>query len=177
MERHIAFLRGVNVSGQKIVKMEQLRKVVSDAGFFNVKTYIQSGNLLFDTDETETANLIVMIENLIETAFGFRTDIILRRSADIKVIVNSPFFSQLKSDDEKKYYITFLKTGYTASIDLPLFSKNKEVEIFIFNGMEMFSVCAPHKGVFGFPNAFVEKITGTPATTRNPLTLIKLLEL
>jgi uncharacterized protein (DUF1697 family) len=177
MERYIAFLRGVNVSGQKTVKMEQLRKVISDAGFFNVKTYIQSGNLLFDTDETEPVKLQVLIENLIETSFGFRTDVILRRLADIEVIVNSPFFSQLKSEDEKKYYITFLKTAYPTSIDLPLFSKNKDVEIYRYDGMEMFSVCTSHKGVFGFPNAIIEKITGTPATTRNPLTLKKILEL
>lgn len=177
MERYIAFLRGVNVSGKKIIKMEQLRKVISDAGFFNVKTYIQSGNLLFDTDEKETLKLQVLIENLVETSFGFRTDSILRRLADIEVIVNSPFFSQLKSDDEKKYFITFLKTDITIPIDLPLFSKNKDVEIFRCDGKEMFSVCTLHKGVFGFPNALIEKITGTPATTRNPLTLKKLLEL
>ena len=176
MERYIAFLRGINVSGQKIIKMEALRNVISNAGFGDVKTYIQSGNILFTSVENDENQLIQKIEDLVEMHFGFRTDVIVRKRSEIETVVNLPLFDPMKSDDEKKFYITFLKHENAKAIDFPVFSKNKDIELFQGNGREIFSVCTLHKGVYGFPNAFVEKLTGIPSTTRNPITLRKILE-
>ena len=175
MLRYIAFLRGINVSGQKIIKMELLRKALTDEGFPDVKTYIQSGNVVFNSNNTVPEQLIQQIEDLIEQSFGFRTDVILRRTSDIKTIVDSPLFNTLKSDESKRYYITFLKSSFTDPLALPLFSKNKDVEIIYANEMDFISVSTLYKGNYGFPNAFIEKLTGIPATTRNPNTLEKLL--
>ncbi len=177
MVKYIAFLRGINVSGQKIIRMELLRKVISEAGFADVKTYIQSGNLLFDSAETDTKILTLQLENLIDKSFGFRTDVIVCRITEIESIVNSSHFSSLKSDDLNKYYITFLKEEFAGLPQLPVFSKNKDIEIFYQSGNNLFSVCTPLKGIYGFPNSFIEKLSGIPATTRNPLTLGKILEL
>ena len=176
MERYIAFLRGINVSGKKIIKMELLRKVASDAGFGDVKTYIQSGNLIFTSDENDEYQLIKKIEDLIEKQFGFRTDVIVRKRSEIEDTVNLPLYDPMKSDNEKKYYITFLKQENTPALEFPVFSKNRDIELFQNNGREIFSVCTMHKGVYGFPNAIIEKLTGIPATTRNPITLRKILE-
>ncbi len=177
MLRYITFLRGINVSGHKIIKMEALRNAFSLSGFKDVKTYIQSGNVVFNSVEQEPEALIVKIEDLIETNFGFRTDVILRKVSDIKSIVNSPGFQPLVSDDKRKYYITFLKSEYHEPIAVPVFSKNDDVEIFHREGSNLFSVCTLYKGKYGFPNAFIEKLTGIPATTRNPLTLAKISDL
>jgi uncharacterized protein (DUF1697 family) len=177
MLRYIAFLRGINVSGHKIIKMETLRKVTSDVGFANVATYIQSGNLLFDTDEKDNQQLIPELEDLIRTSFGFSVDVIVRKLADIQAITNYSFYNDMQSDDEKRYYITFLKEEYDEQIQVPVFSKNKDVEVFHQDGNNLFSVCTLYKGNYGFPNAFIEKFTGIPATTRNPITLGKILEL
>lgn len=176
MERYIAFLRGINVSGQKIIKMEMLRTAASDAGFGDVKTYIQSGNLIFTSDENDENQLITKIEELIEVNFGFHTDVIVRKRSDITAIVNLPLFDPMKSDDEKKFYVTFLKNENSQDLEFPIFSKNREIELFQGNGREIFSVCTLYKGVYGFPNAFIEKLTGIPSTTRNPITLRKILE-
>jgi uncharacterized protein (DUF1697 family) len=177
MLRYIAFLRGINVSGQKIIKMELLRNVLSDSGFADVKTYIQSGNVVFNSDNSDPAELIQLIEDLIEKSFGFRTDVILRKTSDIEAIVSSPLFNTLKSDLSKKYYITFLKSSFIDVLTLPLFSKNGDVEI-IYSGKTTFiSISTLYKGNYGFPNAFIEKLTRIPATTRNPNTLEKLLTL
>ena len=62
MERYIAFLRGINVSGQKLIKMEELRKHFEIPGLKNVATYIQSGNVLFDATETDELKLRKKIE-------------------------------------------------------------------------------------------------------------------
>jgi uncharacterized protein (DUF1697 family) len=177
MKQYIAFLRGVNVSGQKKIKMETLRKVTEDAGFTNVKTYIQSGNLVFDSDNLDVKQLTLKLEELISTSFGFQVDAIVRKLADIQAIINYSFYNDMQSDDEKRYYITFLKEEYEEQIQVPVFSKNKDVEIFHQDGNNLFSVCTLYKGNYGFPNAFIEKFTGLPATTRNPITLRKILEL
>jgi uncharacterized protein (DUF1697 family) len=176
MNRYVAFLRGVNVSGQKIIKMEVLREVLAGAGLNDVKTHIQSGNILFTTGHREN-QVILSIENLIEETFGFRTDVILRRLNDIEAIVNTNLFSTLQSDDGAKYYITFLKHEYTQPLEIPLFSKNKDVEIINQTQTALISISRQFKGNYGFPNGFIEKLTGIPATTRNPNTLEKILKL
>jgi uncharacterized protein (DUF1697 family) len=177
MIRYIAFLRGINVSGQKIIKMETLRQIITDAGFDNVKTYIQSGNLVFNSKQTDAGKLISQLEDLIEKTFGFRTEVILRKLIDIETIVKYSQNFPMQSDDEKKYYITFLKNEYPEKLEIPVFSKNEDTEIFHQDGNNLFTVNTLYKGNYGFPNAFIEKLTGIPATTRNPVTLAKILEL
>jgi len=177
MERFVAFLRGINVSGQKLINMEALRKVLAEADFADVKTYIQSGNVLFTFDEKNSDELIPILEELIKTKFGFRTDVILRKYSDIESIVNSPLFSTLKFENDKKYYITFLKSEYPEKLTVPLFSQNMDVEIIHQDNMDLISISTLYKGTYGFPNNFIEKLTGIPATTRNPNTLEKILKL
>ena len=177
MERYIAFLRGINVSGQKLIKMEALRKAFNEAGFGNVKTYIQSGNIIFDSDETDIKKLTILLEDLIEKSFGFRTEVILRKHKDIESILNTLQRSKSESGEERKYYITFLKEVNSELFTIPLISKNKDVEVIYHNNMEFISISNIYKGNYGFPNAFIEKLTGIPATTRNPITLGKILEL
>lgn len=177
MIRYIAFLRGINVSGQKIMKMELLRTAFSETGFSDVKTYIQSGNVVFNSPVSDPDTLTGQIENLIELFFGFHTDVILRKFSDIQTIVADPIFISMKSEESVKYYITFLKSSYSEPLGLPLFSKNKDVEIIYGDGLDYYSVSHEYKGKFGFPNAFIEKLTGIPATTRNPGTLQKILTL
>lgn len=175
MEQYIAFLRGINVSGQKKMKMELLREAFTQAGFSDIKTYIQSGNVLFNSEISDAEKLVIAIENLIQNAFGFQCEVILRRMSDIKSLVSSPLFKKVKSEIDSKYYITFLRDRYIGNINLPLFSKNRDVEIIFSNELYFISLSTIYKGNYGFPNAFIEKFTGIPATTRNPNTLEKLL--
>jgi uncharacterized protein (DUF1697 family) len=177
MERYIAFLRGINVSGQKLIKMEALRKVLADYGFTDVKTFIQSGNVIFSTANTDSNHLILEIESLIEKHFGFRTDVILRRHSEIESVLNSLELFKLKSEEERKCYITFAKEEFSDHLEVPLFSKNHDVEIIFQNSKDFISVSTAYKGVYGFPNSFIEKLTGISATTRNPNTLEKILKL
>ena len=177
MDEYVAFLRGINVSGQKLIKMELLRQILRDAGFNNVKTYIQSGNILFTAEGIQTPQLILKIEKLIEKSFGFHTDVILRTIPEIRDIVSTSLFSTLKSDTGNKYYITFLKDEYIEPLTLPVFSKNKDVEIIHHDGKNFTCVSTLYKGNYGFPNSFIEKLTKIPATTRNPNTLEKILKL
>ncbi len=68
--KYVAFLRGINVGGKNKVKMETLREVCASIGFENVKTYINSGNVIFETRKTDDLKLAEKIEKAIEKEFG-----------------------------------------------------------------------------------------------------------
>ncbi len=177
MEFYVAFLRGINVSGQKIIKMEALREAFMRAGFTGVKTYIQSGNVLFSRSGSSESELINQVERLIVENFGFHTEVILRSRDEIESILKALENKHSERVGEQKLYISFLKNAFIGNPSLPLFSKNSDVEIIYHNSRDFISLSHLHKGAYGFPNAFIEKYTGIPATTRNPQTLQKILDL
>lgn len=177
MEFYVAFLRGINVSGQKIIKMEALREAFMREGFTGVKTYIQSGNVLFSRSGSSESELINQVERLIVENFGFHTEVILRSRDEIESVLKALENKHSERVGEQKLYISFLKNAFSGNLSLPLFSKNSDVEIIYHNSRDFISLSHLHKGAYGFPNAFIEKFTGIPATTRNPQTLQKILDL
>lgn len=91
MTIYIALLRGINVGGKNIIKMSELKKVFEKIGLYNVKTYIQSGNVLFKSNEDEES-LRKKIEHEIEVAFGLSVPVVLRTSAELEnIILNCPY--------------------------------------------------------------------------------------
>lgn len=91
MTVYIALLRGINVGGKNIIKMADLKRAFESIGLCEVKTYIQSGNVLFKSNEGEES-LCNKIENEIEAVFGIPVKIILRTSTELeKIILNCPF--------------------------------------------------------------------------------------
>src|SRR5258708_6006645 len=75
MASHVALLRGINVGGRNKVPMADLREVVTSLGHTGVSTYIQSGNVLFSTADTQTAKLAAALESAIEDRFGIRSSV------------------------------------------------------------------------------------------------------
>ena len=78
MQTYIAILRGINVSGQKLIKMDKLREALASLGFSNLATYIQSGNVVFQTATEDNLTLAQKIHNRIEEIFGFDVPVIVR---------------------------------------------------------------------------------------------------
>src|SRR3954467_13585214 len=96
--RYVALLRGINVGGANMMKMDDLKAVFTEIGFANVRSYINSGNLAFDTKKTNETKLIDKIESAVETKFGRRVHIMIREQRDIeRVIKNNPFEGQYES--------------------------------------------------------------------------------
>ena len=107
--RYIAFLRGINVSGQKLIKMEALREYCALPGFDNIVTYIQSGNVLFDARKTGNAVLAGKLEKQLLQCTGFDIPVVVRSLEEIKkVIEKNPFTGPETGTD--KMYVTFLGT-------------------------------------------------------------------
>src|SRR5439155_2442145 len=88
----ISMLRGVNVGGHHLIKMDALRALYESLGLQDPQTYVQSGNVIFKTKEPDLARLAQQIENEIERRFSFRPGVILRTSSDLRdVIKKNPF--------------------------------------------------------------------------------------
>ncbi|AZN39800.1 DUF1697 domain-containing protein [Paenibacillus albus] len=91
MPIHIALLRGINVGGKNKIKMAELREALEASGFARVQTYIQSGNILFESDQKEP-ELCRQIEQVIESSFGLSIRVIIRSAAELAHIAeNCPF--------------------------------------------------------------------------------------
>src|SRR5438046_9547754 len=80
----ISMLRGVNVGGHNKIKMDALRALYESLKLRDAQTYVQSGNVIFRTDERDIARLAKRIEDGIERKFGFRPDVIVRTGAEVK---------------------------------------------------------------------------------------------
>jgi uncharacterized protein (DUF1697 family) len=108
MPVYISMLRGINVGGHKLIKMEKLRALFEALGFEQVKTYIQSGNVVFKTKKTSTSVLSRRIEENILSHFGFSASVISRSSDEMaQTIARNPFLME-SGIDQEKLHVMFL---------------------------------------------------------------------
>src|SRR5437667_12308284 len=105
----ISMLRGVNVGGHNLIKMDALRALYESLGLQDPQTYVQSGNVIFRTNERDPSRLARQIENEIERGFGFRPGVILRTSSDLRDVIKKNPFAH-RDLDPSKLLVTFLAT-------------------------------------------------------------------
>ena len=107
MKTYIAMLRGINVNGH-IVKMEQLRACFTSLGFRNVKTYVQSGNVIFEANKNSGSGLCEKIEKCILREFGFPVPVVLKTTKELELVVRDNPFPKEPGLDPSKLHVTFL---------------------------------------------------------------------
>lgn len=106
--RYVALLRGVNVGGNTIIKMSELSTMFGTLGFDFVKTYINSGNIAFDSNSTTEKRLAAKIEKGIEEAFGKTVAVMVRERREIdRVLGNNPFAGEFES--HKEMHVLFMR--------------------------------------------------------------------
>lgn len=115
MPRYVALLRGINVGGKNLIPMPALKAAFEDAGFEEVRTYIQSGNVLFSAPSSGQAELTRRIEGLIRAAFDhYDASVVLRSRSQMRAVVErrpKGFGSEAAT---YRYDVCFLKPGTTA---------------------------------------------------------------
>src|SRR5258708_40243516 len=177
MTRYVAFLRAINVAGQKLIKMDELARIFTAAGFKNARTYIQSGNVIFDATSGNAVALRKKIERTLQDVLGYEVTVVLRRLADIEEIVKRNPFKTVKTNAEAMPFVVFLSEEPRRTPKLPLISTTENVEVFEVRDRAPFIVSGRKKnGSFGYPNKFVEKELGGLGTTRNCNTGNKILK-
>jgi len=172
MIRYVAFLRGINVGGHKIIKMEDLRRMFEAMNFENVRTYIQSGNVLFDAAKTKPEALAEKIESALRSSLGFEVKVMPRTIAELAdIAAHNPFH-----ETDAKIYVSFLSAEPDKERKDSLLSFQNDFEIFRFRSREMYCLIRPHNTAKElFSNNFIEKHLKVSATTRNITTVGKIL--
>jgi uncharacterized protein (DUF1697 family) len=174
--KYAAFLRGINVGGKNKIQMERLRQICGALGFENVKTYINSGNLRFETAKSADQKLAVKIEKAIEAEFGLKIRTMVRSLAEIEEIVtNNPFEGQFEND--KDLHVFFLDEELPEEKRAQLISNNSENEMFAVRRREIY--CLLRVSVLDslMGRDYIGKKLKIPATARNWRTVNKILEL
>ena len=110
MNNYIALLRGINVSGQKLIKMAELREHLADLPFENIKTYIQSGNIVFKSGIDSKPELEALIHSMIKEKYGFEVPTLVKTPKDFTDALEKNPFKQEESEDPKRLYLTFLSS-------------------------------------------------------------------
>jgi len=174
--RYVALLRGINVTGNNMISMEELRAVFESLGFSRVTSYINSGNLAFDVRAAAEPSLIAKIEKGIKEHFSTSVQVMVRPQKDIaSILANNPFDGEFES--HKEMHVLFLKEEMpTAKVDIVL-AAVPEMERCVFRGREIY--CHLPMGVAEslLGRGLVERKAKVPVTARNWRTVQKLADL
>jgi uncharacterized protein (DUF1697 family) len=177
MTTYISILRGINVSGQKLIKMDALRKSYENLGFQNVKTYVQSGNVIFTDNDTDCRRLEQEISRQIEKDFEFDVPVIVLTIDKLKQITdNNPFLKDLNRDPTY-LYVTFLSSTPELNDYKQIEDKKQNGEEIFFSDYAVYLYCPNGYGRTKLNNNFLEAKLKVGATTRNWKTTNELLKI
>lgn len=167
MNKYVALFRAINVGGHRKVKMALLREMFSSMGFGNVTTYIQTGNVVFHSGLTDPEAIGRSVEESVKKTFGFEVAVIIRTRGQLEALVRqNPFGGR----DREPYmlYVTFFQKPLSAELQKKITELTNDYEFYQFQNGELFSLIdkkTDQKVLFS--NNYVEKLAGTPGTTRN----------
>ena len=177
MTTYISILRGINVSGQKIIKMDALRKMYENLGFQSVKTYIQSGNVIFKSKDSKIDGVVQTISRQIKKDFGFDVPVIVLTIDKLKKIIkNSPFSKDLRKDPSF-LHVTFLSSKPKSFEREVIETKRSNKEEISFSDDAVYLYCPDGYGISKLSNSFLETKLKVGATTRNWKTTNELLKI
>ena len=164
---YVCLLRGINVSGRKVIRMADLRKLFESIGFGRVETYLQSGNVVFESESAGASSLADRVKDEIERWFGFDVPVIVReRRRFLRVREHNPLIG-LEGIDEAKLHVTFLSRLPAATNLERLQSFDAAPERFAVRGDCVYLYCPNGYGRTTLSNNFLERKLGMVATTRN----------
>jgi len=171
---YIALLKGINVGGYKKVPMVELRELLTKSGFYNVQTYIQSGNVIFESAEKNLHKIEETIKNAIFNHFEFEVSVLVKTRQGLQRIFDDSPFS-----DEKKQASYFMMLHDIPDEGLVKVASEKVYEN---EEYEIIKDCIYYYSEKGFGQSkfnanFFERKLNTFATARNYNTMVKLLSL
>lgn len=178
MKTYIALLRGINVSGQKMIKMNELKNLCEDLGFLSISTYIQTGNIIFKSAKEETVDVLEgIIKKGIQDRFGFDVPVmVLTADGLLTIHENNPYLNRKDIDQTKLHYTILSKEPNSESIEA-LNSYSSDTEGYESLYKTIYLYLPNGYGRTKLNVAFFEKKLKCKATNRNINTIIKLLEL
>jgi uncharacterized protein (DUF1697 family) len=178
MDRYISILRGINVGGNRKILMKDLKSLYEKLGFSKVETYIQSGNVIFETDQKLcNYELEQRIQQEIAKIFGFDVSVIVRTSGEwAESIAQNPFLKE-ENVDINRLHLTCLKELPAADLLEKIRNIQYPPDRYEIIGCNVFIFCAAGYGTSKLVNSLFESKLKVQATTRNWKTVMKLNEI
>jgi len=173
----IALLRAVNVGGRSKMKMETLRAVFEGMGCTDVRTYVQSGNVVCTTRARDVRKLAVQMADAIEAEFGFRPAVILRTVEEMKEVVAKNPFAEREGIEPAKLAVNFLAEEPSEEARAKVLAIKADPEELRFVGKHLFIYFPNGMGRTKLPLATIDRALKTPGTARNWNTVMKLVEM
>ena len=171
---YVALLRGINVGGHKKVPMAELRELLTNLGFQSVQTYIQSGNVIFESSKSDISEIENSIQKAILKSFGFEVSVIVKSNKELKAIFEASPFSFEKK--QNSYFIMLNKVPerqLVKEVD-NLLHENEEI---IIKKNCIYFYCSTGYGKTKFNLNTFERKLKVIGTARNYNTMVKLLSL
>jgi uncharacterized protein (DUF1697 family) len=172
----VALLRGINVGGKNILPMERLARLFAESGCCDVRTYIQSGNVVFSATAGCARGVPPAVAERIAKRFGIRSPVVLRSAAELRDIAeNNPFLAA--GADEATLHVAFLADKPSRDRVRALDPARSPGDTFELRGREIY-LCMP-RGMARtkLTNAYLDSTLATTSTVRNWRTVLKLLEM
>ena len=177
MSTRIALLRSVNVLGKNMIKMPELARAFEQAGFRNVRTYIQSGNVLFEAGKESGEMLSSKIREMITKNFGLTIQAVVITPEELADIIAQNPFAIKAGVDLSSQHVTFLDREADPEKAEKLLSYHYPPDEIIIGKRAVYVHCPDGYGRTKYHNNFIEKKLSVNATSRNWNTCLKLLEL
>lgn len=177
MPVYISLLRGINVGGGKVILMADLKEVFEKAEFAQVKTYIQSGNVVFSSEKEKSSELEEMIKSAIKSRFKFEVEVLVLMLDELENIIRKNPFAGDRLKIGERIYLTILsqKPAKERISDLHKIKNNSDGLEMI--GRTVYVLCRKGYAKSPFNNNSIEKVLKVNGTTRNLETMKKLVEI
>ena len=173
MTRYAAFLRAINVGG-RYIKMEELRRLLEAMGLAQVTTFIQSGNVLFESAARKPALLEARIEAHLRQALGYEVATFVRSLPELNAIAGCNPFAEAQQAADSMVYIAFLREAPSPERREAVLALRNPVDDFYFQGRELYWLSRKNQQGSAVSGNVLEKRLGMPATVRNATTLRKM---
>lgn len=175
MTSYAAFLRGINVGGNRRIKMADLRAALGAAGLDGAQTLLQSGNVLLESN-AGIGSLTDIVETTIQEAFGFAIHVIVRTDTEMRELTESAPFSESQLSDGRMAQVAFCKDEPDEDGYKELRSLHDGPEELSLIGRELFVFYPEGSGRSKLTYKRIESYLGAPATARNWNTVTKVVE-
>ena len=163
----ISMLRGINVGGQKRLRMDTLRVIYEDLGLMNIRTYVQSGNVIFDSTHQDRAGVVSLIEAQIKQSCGYQVEVFIRQAEELQRILSENPFLKGRNVDPNKLHVTFYYRAPSETELSKLTTPAGTTDEFALTEMAVYLYCPNGYGKTKLSNSYFERRLGIPVTTRN----------
>ncbi|WP_151735766.1 DUF1697 domain-containing protein ['Paenibacillus yunnanensis' Narsing Rao et al. 2020] len=177
MNTYIALLRGINVGGNKVIRMPELKALFESLELRQVRTYIQSGNVVFECAETAAGPLARALEEKIAGTFGFGASVLIRSREELEAAAAANPYPLAAKEDYKRLYVSFLEQEPSADALERLMPYAGGPDKLTVVGRELYTLYEASISKSPLFKVRLDQILGTDMTTRNWNTVTKLAEM